>query len=147
MIVSSAVEGSVDGAVARRLILFSGGIPGPVYGHKGKHYLRDKIAGYSRAAQLSPWLVLTDLDHDADCAPSLRRTWLSQSSPHLCFRIAVREVEAWLLADGKHMAEFLKVPMSQVPQCPDLLDDPKRVIVDLARSSQSREMREDMVPK
>lgn len=49
--ISAAVEGLVDEAVARRLIIHAGARPGPVYGRQGKPFLRQKIAGYNNAAR------------------------------------------------------------------------------------------------
>lgn len=145
--ISAAVEGIVDEAVARKLIVFAGAIPGPVHGKQGKPFLRQRIAGYKAAAQHSPWIVLVDLDRDHDCAPPLRAAWLPQSPPHLCFRVAVRAVEAWLLADPERIADFLGVARGKVPTDPETLDDPKAAMVALARASRRREVREDMVPR
>lgn len=145
--ISAVVEGIVDEAVARRLIVSAGADPGPVYGKQGKRFLQQRISGYNTAAHHSPWLVLVDLDRDHDCAPPLRAAWLPQLAPYLCFRVAVRAVEAWLLADPERIAEFLGVARSKVPTDPETLDDPKAEIIALARASRRRDVREDMVPR
>ena len=69
--IAAAVEGLTDEAVVERLIDHAGGKVGTVYGKKGKSHLCQKIAGYNNAALRAPWLVLVDLDADADCAPAL----------------------------------------------------------------------------
>jgi len=145
--ISAAVEGIVDEAVVRRLIAHAGGTPGAVYGRQGKSLLRQRIAGYNNAAQRVPWIVLVDLDRDADCAPPLRNAWLPQPASHLCFRVAVREVESWLLADVERLADFLGVSRSRVPAQPESLNDPKETLVNLARTSRRRDIREDLVPR
>jgi hypothetical protein len=145
--VSVAVEGIVDEAVARRLVCSAGAHLGPVYGKQGKPHLQQRISGYNAAANHSPWLVLVDLDRDHDCAPPLRAAWLPKLAPHLCFRIAVRAVEAWLLADRERIAAFLAVALRRVPADPEMLSNPKTTMVDLARASRRRDIREDMVPK
>lgn len=145
--VSSAVEGLVDEAVLRRLFEHAGALPGPVHGKNGKHYLQQRLAGYNQAARFSPWVVLVDLDDDAECAPPLRHAWLPHPAPRMCFRVAVRAVEAWLLADRERIAAFLRVPVARIPQEPESLNDPKRAVVDLARQSRNREVLEDMVPR
>ena len=71
VVVSAAVEGIVDEAVARKLIVGAGGRPGTIYGKNGKPFLRRQIQGYNSAARHLPWMVLVDLDHDAECAPPL----------------------------------------------------------------------------
>jgi hypothetical protein len=145
--ISAAVEGIVDEAVVRKLIVHVGATPGPVYGKQGKSLLRQKIAGYNNAARRAPWIVVVDLDHDGNCAPPLRSAWLVQPAAHLCFRVAVREVEAWLIADADRLAAFLRVPRNRVPANPEGLDEPKTTMVNLARSSRRRAIQEDMVPR
>lgn len=146
-VISAAVEGIVDEAVVRRLIAHAGGTPGAVYGRQGKSLLRQRIAGYNNAAQRVPWIVLVDLDRDADCAPPLRNAWLPELAPHLCFRVAVREVESWLLADAERLADFIGVSRSRVPAQPESLNDPKETLVNLARTSRRSDIREDLVPR
>lgn len=145
--ISAAVEGPTDEAVVKRIIAHVGAHLGTVYGQQGKAHLKQRIRTFNQAARHSPWLILVDLDHDADCAPPLRQAWLPQMSPHLCFRVAVRAVEAWLLADAEALAEFLGVALSRVPGNPEGLDDPKRALVDLARRSRRRAIVAAMVPR
>ena len=120
---------------------------GVVFGRSGKPYLKDRIDGYNQAARFSPWVVLVDLDADFECAPSLRAEWLPIPAEHMYFRVAVREVESWLLADRTGIAAFLSVPKRIVPSTVDDLDDPKQTLIELARSSRRRAIREDMVPR
>jgi hypothetical protein len=143
--INFAVEGEIDEAVARKLILHVGAIPGTVYGKQGKLYLRERVAGYNQAAKGQPWLVLVDLDR-CSCAPALVQNWVSQPSPYLCLRVAVREVETWLLADSHNLAHFLGVPPSRIPHAPEQLSDPKKLMVTLASQSRKRDIRRDMVP-
>jgi len=145
--ISAAVEGLVDEAVARCLIEYVGGIPGPIYGKFGKAYLKEKITGYNNAARYALWFVLVDLNNEARCAPLLRESWLPNPAPYMCFRIAVKEVETWLLADRDGLSEFLQVPVTRVPHDPENIRDPKNEIVRLARISGSHEIREDMIPR
>ena len=147
VVVSAAVEGDIDEAVARKLIMFVGGSPGAVYGRSGKDSLRRKIGGYNNAARHSPWVVMVDLDTEADCAPQLRRQWLPQPAPLLCFRIVVREVEAWLMADSESLARFLNVRRDLVPNDPEHVIRPKEAMVDLGSRSRRSDLRSDMVPR
>lgn len=146
-VISAAVEGIVDEAVARSVIAHAGAVVGDVYGKQGKAYLRQKITGYNNAARRSPWLVLVDLDHEEACAPPVLNAWLAELAPHLCFRVAVREIEAWLMADGERLAAFLRVPRKNIPANPEALGDPKTAMVNLARSSRRVAIREDMAPR
>ena len=145
-IACGAVEGDLDEAVLRRLARHLGISIDRVFGRNGKSYLRERIDGYNRAARFWPWIVLVDLDHE-ECAPSLCREWLPTPAEGMCFRVAVREIESWLLADRAGIAAFLGVPASRVPSVVDDLDDPKQTLVDLARRSRRRAIREDMAPR
>jgi hypothetical protein len=62
------------------------------------------------------------------------------------FRVAVRAIEAWLLADHIGVSSFFQVRPHDVPNDPESLRDPKIALVELARRSRSRHIREDMVP-
>jgi hypothetical protein len=147
VVISAAVEGIVDEAVMRKLISHVGATPGDVYGKQGKSHLRQKIAAYNNAARHTPWTVLVDLNGEAACAPALRQSWLAAPAPMLCFRIAVREVEAWLLSDAERLADFLGVARGRIPRNVEQLNDPKAEMVNLARNSRRRDIRTDMVPR
>jgi hypothetical protein len=147
VVVSAAVEGDVDEAVLRKLVAYMGGQLGPVYGKEGKAALRQRLRGYNNAARHAPWVVLVDLDGDFVCAPLLRAAWLSTPARRLCFRVAVRQVEAWLLADAETIASFLSVSRGHVPLQPEALSNAKLAMVGLARRSRRRDIRTDMVPR
>ena len=147
VVFTGAVEGLVDEAVFRRLVKAVGAIPGPVHGKRGKAHLLQALNGYNNAARISPWLVIVDLDDDTECAPPLRAKHLPKPKDKMCFRIAVREIESWLLADPDRLSALLGVEGSLLPPNPDNEKDPKKVVVDLARKSRSSEIRRDLVPR
>jgi hypothetical protein len=147
VIIQSAVEGLVDEAVVQRLITHAGGLSGAIYTSRGKSALLAGLRAYNQAARHSRWAVIIDLDHDADCAPEFCAAHLPVISEFMCFRVAVREVESWLLADREQIAHFLGVPDNRVPQLPDEIADPKWQMVDLARHSRKRDIRDDLVPQ
>lgn len=142
-----AVEGLTDEALVSRILDHVGARPSSVYGRRGKQHLRQRISAYNSAAIHSPWFVLVDLDTEKDCAAALKASWLPSVSPNMCFRVAVRAAEAWLIADRKRIAAFLGVPISRVPDDPDSLSNPKDVLVRLAARSRRRDIRDDMVPR
>jgi hypothetical protein len=119
---------------------------GNVYGQKGKAHLRSSMAGYNAAAERWPWAVLVDLDESHECPSDLRRDWLETEAEFLCFRIAVRQVEAWILADVPGAAKFLGVKRSLFPQNPDSEDDAKRTLIGIAEQSRLQHIREAIVP-
>jgi hypothetical protein len=65
----------------------------------------------------------------------------------MAFQIAVRSVEAWLMADAEALAAFLRIARRQVPADPENVPDPKTEMVRLGSNSRSRIIREDMVPR
>jgi hypothetical protein len=83
-----------------------------------------------------------------ECAPSLLREWLTVPvHPNLVFRVAVREVESWLIADRSGLARFLGIQVDLIPQDFDETSDPKRTLLNLAKMSRDRDLRRDVVPK
>jgi hypothetical protein len=144
--IQGAVEGPTDRALLVRLLKHVGHEPGAIYIANGKAPLVEKLRGYNAAARYGPWAVLVDLDRDHDCAPAARRNWLPVVAANMSLRIPVRAAEAWLLADRARAAVLLGVPTSRIPADPDGLDDPKQTLVDLARTSRRRVIRDDLVP-
>ncbi len=141
----AAVEGNLDEVVLHRVVRFCGAELGIVYGRDGKDKLYQNIGGYNNAARYAPWIVLVDLD-EARCAPTLREGWLPDQANLMCFRVAVREIESWLLADRSGFASFIGVSRSVVPVDPDALVDPKATVVQLAARSRKRAIREAIPP-
>lgn len=145
--INYACEGTVDAAIAERLIRHAGGNVGLARPAFGKGKLDPLLGKYLNAArQNMKWLILRDLDRDADCGPTLRAQLLRSETPCLCFRVAIREAESWLLADRRSMADFLRVSEAAMPTSPDELSDPKQVLVNLARRSRKKDIQEAIVP-
>ncbi len=145
--VSVAVEGLLDEAVLLRVIEHCGLTAGPVHGKGGKPHLLQRLSGYNRAAFIAPWCVLVDLDQDSRCPADCRDSWLPDPAPLMRFRIAVREIEAWLFGDWERLASYLGVARSRFPSVPESVLQPKEAMVDLARRSRRAAVREDMVPR
>lgn len=145
--ISAAVEGVTDEAVVRRVIHHVGAVPGNVYVQRGKGNLRQRANGFNHAARVTPWLILVDLDDDAPCTPPLCRDWVPHPAPHLCFRVAVHAMEAWLMADADALASYLSVARTSVPTDPEAEIVPKRTLVNLARRSRRPAIVKDMVPR
>lgn len=147
--VDCAVEGSPDEYVARRLLDEVGLSARRVFSLGGKTNMDPKLPGYNRSAAHSPWLVLRDLDHDDvhQCIPNLRSSLLGgPPASGMCFRLAVREVESWLMADVDNCASFLGVGRKSMPLEVESRNAPKQDLINLARKSRKRDIREGMVP-
>jgi hypothetical protein len=157
MTIFIAAEDHLSRAVAKRLVLEFVGRQvdarelGMRYG--GNAHIRRSMMNYVDLASRETVVVLTDLDN-IECAPSLRRTWFDEAhigdnTPRrLVFCIAVREIEAWLLADRVGFAEFLGIDPNVIAR--DLeagLRDPKRHLVQLVRRCKKKSIRDDIVPE
>jgi hypothetical protein len=142
------VEGYLDGLAARKLLLeLDCAEPnlGIIAAEGGEQFWL-KVEKYNQASKrLGPTLALVDLE-TAKCPSQLIMQNLPVREPDLLLRIAVRMLEAWLLADDVNLANFLRVRKTKIPSAPDEEIDPKRTIVNLARDSSSRDIRDDLVP-
>jgi hypothetical protein len=145
-----AVEDDLSESLVRRLLLDTGRdyCIGTVFGRGGFGYLQNRANNWNAAAAAgTPILLLTDLDQH-HCPSHLIDSWLDlEPHPNLMFRVAVREVESWLLADQNGFANFLEIRSVLVPSQPDLIPDPKQSLVNLARRSRIRTLRESIVPR
>ncbi|MCD6327708.1 hypothetical protein J7M28_09155 [bacterium] len=144
-----AVEDELSETVVRTMLRQSGReySLGPCYGRRGYGYLKKNIKGFNNAAKGIPFIVLTDHDN-AECAPALMGEWLRVPKDHnLIFRIAVKEVEAWVLAHQVAFASFLGISPKDIPEKPDRLADPKNELIHLARRSRRTTLRRAIVPR
>ncbi len=144
-----AVEDVLSEMVLRRILEYAcrGYVLCSCYRRQGAGYLKKNVRGFNNAAKGIPFLLLTDLD-TAGCAAELIRTWLPVSrNPNFLFRVAVREVEAWLLADRRGFSDFLKLSEKQIPVNADDITDPKQMIVNLAKKCRVRELANAIAPR
>lgn len=146
-VLTGVVEGIIDEALLRRICQHVGTQAGTVYGKNGKAFVLNRLAGYNNSARHRHWFVLLDLDDDGVCAPEVLPRWLPAPSALMSLRVAVRELEAWILADQERIAAYLAIRPAELPANPDVLDHPKEFVVDLARRSRRSEIREDIVPR
>lgn len=114
-------------------------------GPNGYGYIRKNLAAFNAASAVTPFVVLVDADN-RPCPPETISLWLDGILKHqdLFIRIAIREVEAWLLADRSGIASYLAVPDQFIPQDTSRIKDPKRYISRLAARSRRKEIREDL---
>lgn len=144
--IAIATEDQLSEAIAMRLV---SEIRTPYYvTHKlrrgGFGYLRSKMDSWRQMAQHQVMMVLTDLDR-ADCLKEFRDQWLGTRPlpAGLLLRVAVREVESWVLADHVAMRGLIGVK-GVLPVAPDELADPKQALLRLTRGA-SKEVREDLL--
>lgn len=120
-------------------------IAGQPFKKGGFGYLKKQARAFNNVARIAPVLLLTDLDHH-DCAPEMLRDWLDvPRHQNFLIRVAVREVEAWLLASDDELAAFLGLRCACSFPHPENLPDPKRILLSFAARSSRREFREGLV--
>jgi len=113
----------------------------------GKGKIKKQIGAYYNAAQYSCYFIITDLDDSYDCAPLLIKDWLpEQYTSKFLFRVAVHEIESWLLADKENFSSFFSISQALIPINPDNEKDPKQTVITLAKRSKKREIRDAVVP-
>lgn len=151
MLITLGVEDVLSESVAKRLIdVYAPNVSvAETVGLQGNRQLRSSIRKLNQIANYQrPALVFTDLDRPQSCPPALLREWFGglKVAPSLLLRVAVLEIESWLLADRDGMAQWLSVATNRVPLHPESVLDPKRTLVELANGSRRRDLREAIVP-
>lgn len=148
MIIYALVEGITDEAMARRLATAAGHQLGACYGKKGYPWIEQHAESFNGLASSIPILTLLDfMDIGLPCPPEVVRRWLPNLHPHMIFRVVVRELESWLLADREGIANFFRLALEKIPQTSEILPDPKQSLVNLARRARSSSVRSALVPQ
>lgn len=143
-----AVEDVLGEAVSTRILASQGIAVSQRLGLKGKGYLQQKAQSLNQTARGFAVFMLADQDSPDPCPPQLIRSWIKgPRHPHLFLRIAVMEVESWIMADRSGIASFLSIPLSRIPVDTDVLLHPKEFLVSLARSGSKKRLRAELVPK
>ena len=146
-IINTLVEGDLDEAAALRLVRATHHTPGVCFGKRGCGYIRNKIQGFNQASRSIHCLTLVDfMDTRLACPPEVVAEWLPHRQTRMLFRVVVPELESWLIADRRNLADFLRVDLALVPGTPELLLDPKRELVNIARRSRRKTIRSALVP-
>jgi Domain of unknown function (DUF4276) len=144
--ISLATEDQLSEAVGLRLLSETEPLlePYQLLRRDGFGYLRSRMDSWCQLARDQALFLLTDLDRKV-CPKELIDDWFRDRAcpPNFLFRVAVREVEAWLLADHLGMRTLIG-SKGKLPEAPDEIPDPKLVLLGLARLA-SRTVREDLV--
>lgn len=115
---------------------------------RGSGNLKRKIANFKNMALGGlPVLAITDLD-GKDCIIDFLEDW--KATPpikgfHL--RVAVNEIESWILADRDGMARWLGLPISFIPSQPDSILQPKEELLRIVSRCKNRILRNELLPK
>ena len=142
-----AVEDELSEWIARRVLKTQSPrfVVGSVFRRGGYGYLKKQAGAFNNAAKRCPFVVLTDLDRHA-CPPDLLGEWLTvPKHRQFLLRVAVREVESWLLGDAAGLSKFLGLRQPMTVSNPEELADPKRELLEAAMLCPRRHMREALV--
>lgn len=147
MEIDIAVEGRSE-VIFLRTFLGSLGVEiRAVYGQKGIDHFKRQAAGFAVRGRYSPILLLADFcDIGSTCVVEAVQTLVPDPPPLAHVRLAVRELESWILASRSQVAQYFGVSAALVPLIPDAVEDPKRCLVNLARRSPYRRRRAMFVP-
>ncbi len=156
------VEDPPSEAVARRLVAhvnqtstvrftFKDGFPSIEHGFGN---IRKKVPALIKMAKKGQSsLVITDLD-TTPCPPDLLREWAGLPKPRplalpkrLIFRVAIREIESWIMADRDAFARFMGIPKANFAPLPEQLSDPKQHLLNVLRSKGRKKWHKEMLPK
>lgn len=90
--------------------------------------------------------VLCVADTDGACPIEIREQWLPPTAPQrFLLRLAVKESEAWVMADRSAFASSFGVSVASVPRAPETLPDAKREVLRLAARSSKRQVRQEVL--
>ena len=145
-----AVEDALSNAVSTKILKHFGieivhRIPNT---YQGNSYLQRRAPELNRSAAGPPYIFMfTDLDSPQSCPPQLIQSWVKAPlNSGFFLRVAVMEVESWIMADRSALAGFLSIPVHRIPSNTDDIDNPKEFLVSLARRSNRRRLRDQLVP-
>lgn len=143
--IAIATEDELSENVGIRLVKDAGLSISMALRKNGNGYLRKSIDNFIAMSNRHPVLVITDLDR-IESPERLTEQWFqNRSCPDgLLFHVAIREVEAWLLADHMGIKELLGAKIGKLPSDPELLPDPKAYLLSLAARA-PRDLRDDLV--
>ncbi len=144
-----ATEDALSEAVADRLVSeVNHGLHVAVRMRRnGNGYLKKKLFDLNDTARSVPVFLLTDLDRTM-CPPALINDWCGSRvlSDGMLFRVVVRAIEAWLLADREGFAKFCGAPIGKITSTPEALYDPKGELLNLVRRYGSRHLKAEILP-
>ncbi|MDZ7794897.1 MAG: hypothetical protein U5P10_14755 [Spirochaetia bacterium] len=113
---------------------------------RGLGYIKKRIQAFNNASAYSNFLIITDLDQN-ECAPVFINDLLGNSRKQgLFLRIAVREIESWIIADRKNFSSYFAISKDIIDKNPESITDPKEYLFQLAKRSRSRNIREGIPP-
>jgi hypothetical protein len=114
---------------------------------------KKKCGALATMAMHSPVFCITDLD-TWECPLSLLSDWFGaprgtvvSETKDLVFRVAVREIEAWIMADRFEWASYLGISPQNFPEHPDSIPDPKQTLLNVLRAKGKKKLHANMLSR
>lgn len=113
----------------------------------GNAYLKSKFPELLKTSAKIPVFLITGLDN-IQCPVELIKNWTQNTPapPGMIMRVAVREVESWILADRDGFSGYTGIPVEKMALNPDALSDPKRVRLNLVKRYARKRIKESLLP-
>ena len=120
----------------------------------GKGNVLKRIPNFNQSAENgNVHFVLLDLDstppHTKKNCPAQQRIDLlkgRRQHPDFILRFAVSEVESWLLADDRELANFLQLRSLSISDADSIKDSKEYLLRQIEQKGRSRAIRSDMLP-
>ena len=143
-----AVEDTLSDAVSTKILEYFDLEIVQRIGFKGNSFLKENARNLNRTARgFYNVFLLTDLDSPKNCPTKLIQSWVGAPlNSGFLFRVAVMEIESWIMADRESIAKFLSVSLNSIPHNTDNIEKPKEFLVSLARRSRKRTLRRELAP-
>lgn len=112
---------------------------------RGITKLAPSLPRYAEQAQyVQPVFCIADTD--GKCPVELARKWRPLHAPRdFVFRLAVTEIESWILADRTGFSSYFRTVTNKIPANVDEVVDPKLLVLNLISKSKRRLFRDEMV--
>jgi hypothetical protein len=146
--INIAFEDVLSEAVINRLLsqLWPEAVVYKKFYGRGSGYLRSHLQAFMNSSKSSPFFVLIDSDNEG-CAKKLLHSLIKKAPPSdFILRIAVHEIESWVLADFNNLIKALNIKSGRCPSNTDTIIQPKEYILNLVRKSASKSIRKSLLP-
>lgn len=142
-----AVEDRLSEAVGHKLLVYFDMEPTTTIGNRGSDYLKKRARDLNRTAKGFPVFLLTDQDSPKRCPIEIMKGWLrAPCNEGFIFRIAVMEIESWIMADRQAFASFIGIDTNDISDNPDSIENPKEFMLDLVRKHGKRDLKNALLP-
>ena len=120
--------------------------PYPLKIRGGKSHILKNLLKYNQSAKNLKFLIIVDLDKTNCVVDFIKKHFHNVSlNKGLIFRVAIREIESWILADKIGFCNYFKVPKKHLQINPDDLHDPKQFLIEtIKKYCKNKRRKEDI---